>query len=157
MRWIGSRRLILLTGEVKKPSGACGNLPGVPLCGTAGEDAGSQQKAYRGGAEGTGGSILSSEDKLLEAQRITERTNFDIEMMRETGFCSGIENYSRHLTGQIPGQPPYTLFDYFPDDFLIMIDESHMTVPQIRGMYAGDRSRKNNTGGLWIPASVSAG
>ena len=84
-----------------------------------------------------------SEDKLLEAQRITERTNYDIEMMRETGFCSGIENYSRHLTGQIPGQPPCTLFDYFPDDFLIMIDESHITVPQIRGMYAGDRSRKN--------------
>ena len=84
-----------------------------------------------------------SEDKLLEAQRITERTNYDIEMMRETGFCSGIENYSRHLTGQIPGQPPCTLFDYFPDDFLIMIDESHITVPQILGMYAGDRSRKN--------------
>ena len=84
-----------------------------------------------------------SEDKLLEAQRIMERTNYDIEMMRETGFCSGIENYSRHLTGQIPGQPPCTLFDYFPDDFLIMIDESHITVPQIRGMYAGDRSRKN--------------
>ena len=83
-----------------------------------------------------------SEDKLLEAQRISERTNFDIEMMRETGFCSGIENYSRHLTGQEPGQPPCTLFDYFPDDFLIIIDESHMTVPQIRGMYAGDRSRK---------------
>ena len=84
-----------------------------------------------------------SEDKLLEAQRIAERTNYDIEMMRETGFCSGIENYSRHLTGQIPGQPPCTLFDYFPDDFLIIIDESHITVPQIRGMYAGDRSRKN--------------
>ena len=83
-----------------------------------------------------------SEDKLLEAQRISERTNFDIEMMRETGFCSGIENYSRHLTGQEPGQPPCTLFDYFPDDFLIIIDESHMTVPQIRGMHAGDRSRK---------------
>ena len=82
------------------------------------------------------------EDKLLEAQRIAERTNFDIEMMRETGFCSGIENYSRHLTGQKPGEPPCTLFDYFPDDFLIIIDESHMTVPQIRGMYAGDRSRK---------------
>ena len=83
------------------------------------------------------------EDKLLEAQRIAERTNYDIEMMRETGFCSGIENYSRHLTGLAPGQPPCTLFDYFPDDFLIMIDESHITVPQIRGMYAGDRSRKN--------------
>ncbi|MCD2491757.1 excinuclease ABC subunit UvrB [Lacrimispora sp. NSJ-141] len=83
-----------------------------------------------------------SEDKLLEAQRISERTNFDIEMMKETGFCSGIENYSRHLTGQEPGVPPCTLFDYFPDDFLIMIDESHITIPQIRGMYAGDRSRK---------------
>ena len=82
------------------------------------------------------------EDKLLEAQRIVERTRFDIEMMRETGFCSGIENYSRHLAGLEPGVPPYTLMDYFPDDFLMMIDESHMTVPQIRGMYAGDRSRK---------------
>ncbi len=81
-------------------------------------------------------------DKLLEAQRIAERTNFDIEMLRETGFCSGIENYSRHLAGLAPGQPPYTLMDYFPDEFLIIIDESHMTIPQIRGMYAGDRSRK---------------
>ena len=85
---------------------------------------------------------FKSEDKLLEAQRISERTNFDIEMLRETGFCSGIENYSRHLTGLEPGKPPHTLMDYFPDDFLIIIDESHMTIPQIRGMYAGDRSRK---------------
>lgn len=83
------------------------------------------------------------EDKLLEAQRISERTNFDIEMMRETGFCSGIENYSRHLTGLEPGQPPHTLIDYFPDDFLIMIDESHKTIPQIGGMYHGDQSRKS--------------
>ena len=81
-------------------------------------------------------------DKLLEAQRIAERTNYDVEMMQETGFCSGIENYSRHLTGLEPGQPPHTLLDYFPDDFLMIIDESHITVPQIRGMYAGDRSRK---------------
>ncbi|RHU91693.1 excinuclease ABC subunit UvrB [Clostridium sp. OM07-9AC] len=81
-----------------------------------------------------------SEDKLLEAQRISERTNFDIEMMRETGFCSGIENYSRHLSGLKEGEPPHTLLDYFPDDFIIMVDESHMTIPQIRGMYAGDRS-----------------
>ncbi|MBQ1207198.1 MAG: excinuclease ABC subunit UvrB [Lachnospiraceae bacterium] len=81
-------------------------------------------------------------DKLLEAQRIAERTNYDVEMMMETGFCSGIENYSRHLTGLEPGQPPHTLLDYFPDDFLMIIDESHITVPQIRGMYAGDRSRK---------------
>ncbi len=85
---------------------------------------------------------FKSEDKLLEAQRITERTNFDVEMMRETGFCSGIENYSRHLTGAAPGEPPCTLIDYFPDDFLIIVDESHITLPQIRGMYAGDRSRK---------------
>lgn len=84
-----------------------------------------------------------SQDKLLEAQRISERTNFDIEMLRETGFCSGIENYSRHLSGLKPGQPPHTLLDYFPDDFIIMVDESHITIPQIRGMYAGDRSRKN--------------
>lgn len=85
---------------------------------------------------------FKSEDKLLEAQRISERTNFDIEMLRETGFCSGVENYSRHLTGLEPGMPPHTLMDYFPDDFLIIVDESHMTIPQIRGMFAGDRSRK---------------
>ena len=86
---------------------------------------------------------FKGEDKLLEAQRIAERTNFDIEMMRETGFCSGIENYSRYLTGLKPGEPPHTLIDYFPDDFLIMIDESHMTVPQIGAMYSGDQSRKS--------------
>ncbi len=85
---------------------------------------------------------FKSRDKLLEAQRIAERTNFDVEMMRETGFCSGIENYSRHLTFGRPGEPPCTLLDYFPEDFLIMIDESHITLPQIRGMYFGDRSRK---------------
>ena len=83
------------------------------------------------------------QDKLLEAQRIAERTNFDIEMMQETGFCSGIENYSRHLSGLAPGQAPYTLIDYFPDDFVIMIDESHKTIPQIGGMYSGDQSRKS--------------
>ena len=83
------------------------------------------------------------QDKLLEAQRIAERTNFDIEMLKETGFCSGIENYSRHLAGLAPGQAPYTLIDYFPDDFIIMIDESHKTVPQIGGMYNGDQSRKS--------------
>ena len=82
------------------------------------------------------------QDKLLEAQRIAERTNFDIEMLKETGFCSGIENYSRHLAGLAPGQPPYTLIDYFPDDFIMMIDESHKTIPQIGGMYHGDQSRK---------------
>ncbi len=86
--------------------------------------------------------FFKSEDKLLEAQRISERTNFDVEMLRETGFCSGIENYSRHLNGMAEGEPPFTLLDYFTDDFLIIIDESHMTIPQIRGMYAGDRSRK---------------
>lgn len=85
---------------------------------------------------------FKSEDKLLEAQRISERTNFDIEMLRETGFCSGIENYSRHLAGLEPGATPHTLIDYFPDDFLIMVDESHITIPQVRGMYAGDQSRK---------------
>ena len=85
---------------------------------------------------------FKSEDKLLEAQRISERTNFDVEMMRETGFCSGIENYSRHLVGSKAGEPPCTLIDYFPEEFLIIIDESHITLPQVRGMYAGDRSRK---------------
>ncbi|NMB44396.1 MAG: excinuclease ABC subunit UvrB [Clostridiales bacterium] len=86
---------------------------------------------------------FKSEDKLLEAQRIAERTNFDIEMLRETGVCSGVENYSRHLAGLEPGSTPHTLIDYFPDDFLIIVDESHMTIPQIRGMYAGDRARKS--------------
>ncbi len=85
---------------------------------------------------------FKGEDRLLEAQRIAERTNFDIEMLRETGFCSGIENYSRHLNGLQPGQEPYTLMDFFGDDFLIIIDESHMTIPQIGAMYSGDRSRK---------------
>ena len=86
---------------------------------------------------------FKGEGKLLEAQRISERTNFDIEMMRETGFCSGIENYSRHLTGLAAGQPPHTLIDYFPDDFILMIDESHITIPQVGGMYHGDQSRKS--------------
>lgn len=85
---------------------------------------------------------FKSEDKLLEAQRIAERTNFDIEMLRETGFCSGVENYSRHLNGLEPGETPYTLMDFFPDDYLIIVDESHITIPQVRGMYAGDQSRK---------------
>lgn len=86
--------------------------------------------------------FFKQEDKLLEAQRIAERTNFDVEMLRETGFCSGIENYSRHLNGTKAGEPPHCLMDYFKDDYLIIIDESHITIPQIRGMYAGDRSRK---------------
>ncbi len=86
--------------------------------------------------------FFKENDKLLEAQRIAERTNYDVEMMRETGFCSGIENYSRHLTFGKPGEPPWTLIDYFPDDFLIIVDESHITLPQVRGMYSGDRSRK---------------
>lgn len=86
--------------------------------------------------------FFKSEDKLIEAQRIAERTNFDVEMMKETGFCSGIENYSRHLSGLKPGEPPYTLIDYFGDDFLLIVDESHKTIPQVRGMYAGDQSRK---------------
>ncbi len=85
---------------------------------------------------------FKSEDKLIEAQRIAERTNFDIEMLRETGFCSGIENYSRHMTNQKPGEPPKCLIDYFDDDFLIIVDESHITLPQVRGMYAGDQARK---------------
>ena len=85
---------------------------------------------------------FKGEDKLIEAQRIAERTNFDVEMLRETGFCSGIENYTRHLTNQKPGEPPACLLDYMPDEYLMIIDESHITVPQVRGMYAGDRSRK---------------
>ena len=87
---------------------------------------------------------FKSQNKLIEAQRIEERTNFDIEMMKETGFCSGIENYSRHISQRAPGSAPYTLFDYFPDDFLLLIDESHATIPQVRAMYNGDRSRKES-------------
>ena len=87
---------------------------------------------------------FKSQNKLIEAQRIEERTNFDIEMMRETGFCSGIENYSRHISGREAGSPPYTLFDYFPDDFLLMVDESHATIPQVRAMHNGDRARKES-------------
>ena len=87
---------------------------------------------------------FKSQGKLIEAQRIQERTNFDIEMMKETGFCQGIENYSRHISGREPGSPPFTLFDYFPDDFLLLIDESHATIPQVRAMYNGDRARKES-------------
>ena len=87
---------------------------------------------------------MRSEDQLLEAQRLEQRTHFDLEMMQEVGYCQGIENYSRHLTGRKPGEPPATLLDYFPDDFLLFIDESHVTIPQLRAMYAGDRSRKEN-------------
>src|SRR5690606_3497233 len=85
---------------------------------------------------------LEAQDKLLEAQRLRMRTNYDLEMLREIGICSGIENYSRHLDGRAPGETPYTLIDYFPDDFLLIVDESHVTNPQIGGMYEGDRSRK---------------
>ena len=88
--------------------------------------------------------IFKEQGKLIEAQRIEERTNFDIEMMKETGFCQGIENYSRHISGREPGSAPFTLFDYFPDDFLILIDESHATIPQVRAMYNGDRARKES-------------
>ena len=87
---------------------------------------------------------FKEKNKLIEAQRIEERTNFDIEMMKETGFCQGIENYSRHISGREPGSPPFTLFDYFPDDFLLFIDESHATIPQVRAMYNGDRARKES-------------
>ena len=87
---------------------------------------------------------FKSINKLIEAQRIEERTHFDIEMMKETGFCQGIENYSRHISGREPGSPPFTLFDYFPKDFLVLIDESHATIPQVRAMYNGDRARKES-------------
>ena len=129
-----------LTGEIKRSQSHIGNFPAshyvVPIekirkAAVAIEEELKERVDY-----------FKSEDKLLEAQRISERTNFDIEMLKETGFCSGVENYSRHLSGLKPGQPPFTLIDYFGDDFLIIIDESHKTIPQIRGMYAGDQSRK---------------
>ena len=130
----------VLTGEIKAQLNHCAVFPAshyvVPMekihaaCDNIEAELTERVKYFKG------------EDKLIEAQRIAERTNFDIEMLKETGFCSGIENYSRHLAGRAPGEMPDTLIDYFPDDFLIIVDESHISVPQIRGMYAGDRSRK---------------
>ena len=100
---------------------------------------------------------LNKAGKLVEAQRLEQRTLFDLEMMQEMGFCNGIENYSRHLTGRAPGQPPPTLIDYFPKEFLLIIDESHQTVPQIGGMYRGDRSRKETLVefGFRLPSSTT--
>ena len=89
---------------------------------------------------------LESENKLLEMQRLEQRTNYDIEMLQEMGYCNGIENYSRHINNLKPGARPYTLLDYFPKDFLMIIDESHMSIPQVRGMYNGDRARKTTLG-----------
>ena len=130
----------VLTGEIKSQLNHCGIFPAshyvVPMekihaaCDNIEAELTERVKFFKG------------EDKLIEAQRIAERTNFDIEMLKETGFCSGIENYSRHLAGRPEGAMPETLIDYFPDDFLIIVDESHISIPQIRGMYAGDRSRK---------------
>ena len=130
----------MLTGEIKCEDKHVGIFPAshyvVPMEQIL-KASGEIEEELRGQVE-----YFKSEDKLLEAQRIAERTNFDIEMMKETGFCSGIENYSRYLSGLEPGQPPYTLMDYFGDDFLLIIDESHKTVPQVGGMFAGDQSRK---------------
>ena len=130
----------VLTGEIKSQLSHCGVFPAshyvVPMekihaaCDKIEAELAERVKYFKG------------EDKLIEAQRIAERTNFDVEMLKETGFCSGVENYSRHLAGRAEGEMPDTLIDYFPDDFLIIVDESHISVPQIRGMYAGDRSRK---------------
>ncbi len=130
----------VLTGEIRSQLNHCAVFPAshyvVPMdkihaaCDNIEAELAERVKYFKG------------EDKLIEAQRIAERTNFDVEMLKETGFCSGIENYSRHLAGRPEGAMPETLIDYFPDDFLIIIDESHISVPQIRGMYAGDRSRK---------------
>ena len=130
----------VLTGEIKCEDKHVGIFPAshyvVPMEQIL-KASGEIEEELRGQVE-----YFKSEDKLLEAQRIAERTNFDIEMLKETGFCSGIENYSRHLTGLEPGKAPYTLIDFFGDDFLMIVDESHITIPQVRGMYAGDRSRK---------------
>ena len=103
--------------------------------------------------------VLHEEGKLLEAERLEQRTNYDLEMMEEMGYCSGIENYSRHLTGRKAGEPPFTLVNYFPDDFLTVIDESHVTLPQLRAMYAGDRSRKEQlvNYGFRLPSALITG
>ena len=98
---------------------------------------------------------LTQAGRLLEAQRLHQRTMFDLEMIKELGYCSGIENYSRHLSGRAPGEPPPTLLDYFPDDFLLVVDESHVTLPQVRGMFFGDRSRKQVAGRLRVPPAVA--
>ena len=100
---------------------------------------------------------LEKQGKLVEAQRVHQRTMFDLEMMKEMGYCHGIENYSRHLSGRLPGEPPPTLLDYLPQDAVMFIDESHQTVPQLRGMYAGDRSRKSDAGGIRFPPAFGAG
>ena len=104
-----------------------------------------------------GWKYFRANNKLIEAQRIAERTNYDIEMLQEIGFCKGIENYSRVLSGRAPGSMPYTLLDYFPEDFLIFIDESHVTLPQVRGMYGGDRCPQGSPGRVWVPAALGAG
>src|ERR1700741_1658160 len=102
------------------------------------------------------GAELGANGRLLEAQRLSQRTLFDLEMMAELGYCNGIENYSRHLSGRAPGEPPPTLIDYFPKDFLLVIDESHQTVPQVRGMWGGDRSRKETLVeyGFRLPSAI---
>ena len=97
---------------------------------------------------------FTEEGKLLEAQRIQQRTNYDMEMLQEVGMCKGIENYSAVLSGRAPGSTPTTLLDYFPDDFLLMVDESHVMLPQVRGMFGGDYSRKKNAGRIRLPSSV---
>ena len=100
---------------------------------------------------------LEKQGRLVEAQRVHQRTMYDLEMIKAMGYCHGIENYSRHFTGRLPGEPPPTLLDYFPRDFLMFIDESHQTVPQLHGMYHGDRSRKEDPGRIRIPHAVGAG
>ncbi len=100
---------------------------------------------------------LKSQNKLLAAERLEQRTNYDIEMLQETGFCHGVENYSRHLAGHDPGETPTTLIDFFPKDFLMVIDESHVTIPQVRGMYNGDRARKQNLVDYGFSSSVRIG
>jgi excinuclease ABC subunit B len=101
--------------------------------------------SWRGGKRS-----LEKQGRMVEAQRIHQRTRFDLEMIKSMGYCHGIENYSRHFSGRLPGEPPPTLLDYFPRDFLLFIDESHVTIPQVHGMWYGDRARKQNSGGLWL-------
>ena len=145
-----------LFGTVKQTLWAAADLSEDALCDEAGDARRAPSIRSRQNWNG-GKASLQKQGRLVEAQRVHQRTQFDLEMIKSMGYCHGIENYSRHFTGRLPGEPPPTLLDYFPRDYLLFIDESHQTVPQLHGMWHGDRSRKADAGGVWIPAAVGAG